>query len=71
MKTPAAIFVEAALHGLGKLGALFGGGFGGGGGSPAGGGPGAAGGFPGFPGGPAGSAAPFNLPPGFEKFMKK
>jgi signal recognition particle subunit SRP54 len=66
------------MGGLGKLGALFGGGgggFGGGsgglGGPPAGGGAGPAGGFSGLPGGPSGGAAPFGLPPGFEKFMKK
>src|SRR3954469_40305 len=59
------------MGGLGKLGALFGGGGGmggmGGGGMPGlpGGG---AGGLPGL-GGPG--AAPMNLPPGFEKFIKK
>jgi signal recognition particle subunit SRP54 len=59
------------MGGLGKLGALFGGGglggMGGMGGMPGlpGGG---AGGIPGLPG-PGG--APMNLPPGFEKFMKK
>jgi signal recognition particle subunit SRP54 len=59
------------MGGLGKLGALFGGGGGGGmggmggmGGLPGGGG----GGMPGLPGQ---SGAPMNLPPGFEKFMKK
>ena len=57
------------MGGLGKLGALFGGGGGLGGiggmrGLPGGG----AGGMPGLPG-PGG--APMNLPPGFEKFMKK
>jgi signal recognition particle subunit SRP54 len=59
------------MGGLGKLGALFGGGGGGGfggmggmGGMPGGG----AGGMPGLPGQ---SGAPMNLPPGFEKFMKK
>ena len=54
------------MGGLGKLGALFGGGglggLGGMGGLPGG------GGLPGLPG-PGG--APGNLPPGFEKFMKK
>jgi signal recognition particle subunit SRP54 len=60
------------MGGLGKLGALFGGGGGmggmggpggiGGGGMPGGG----AGGLPGL-----GGSAPMNLPPGFEKFMKK
>ena len=54
------------MGGLGKLGALFGGGGGGGGGLPAGGLPP---GVPGLPG--AGGGAPFNLPPGFDKFMKK
>jgi len=57
------------MGGLGKLGALFGGGGGMGGmgglGGPGGGG---AGGMPGLPGS---GAAPMNLPPGFEKFMKK
>jgi signal recognition particle subunit SRP54 len=57
------------MGGLGKLGALFGGGGGFGGmgglGGPTGGG---AGGMPGLPGS---GAAPMNLPPGFEKFMKK
>jgi signal recognition particle subunit SRP54 len=60
------------MGGLGKLGALFGGGggfggmggMGGMGGLPGGG----AGGLPGLPGQ---SGAPMNLPPGFEKFMKK
>ncbi|HEX8239319.1 MAG TPA: signal recognition particle protein [Allosphingosinicella sp.] len=57
------------MGGLGKLGALFGGGggfggMGGMGGLPGGG----AGGMPGLPGQ---SGAPMNLPPGFEKFMKK
>jgi len=56
------------MGGLGKLGALFGGGglggMGGMGGLPGGGG----GGMPGLPGP---GAAPMNLPPGFEKFMKK
>ncbi len=57
------------MGGLGKLGALFGGG----------GGLGGMGGMPGLPGGGAGGmpglpgpgGAPMNLPPGFEKFMKK
>jgi signal recognition particle subunit SRP54 len=58
------------MGGLGKLGAMFGGGgglggMGGMGGLPGGGG---AGGMPGLPGQ---SGAPGNLPPGFEKFMKK
>ncbi len=70
------------MGGLGKLGALFGGGGGGlggmlggmggmgGGGMPGGGGIGAAPpGLPGLPGG--GGNQPFNLPPGFDKFMKK
>jgi signal recognition particle subunit SRP54 len=64
------------MGGLGKLGALFGGGGGGMGGM---GGPGGigGGGMPGLPGGGAGAlpglggSAPMNLPPGFEKFMKK
>jgi signal recognition particle subunit SRP54 len=61
------------MGGLGKLGALFGGGGGLGGlagGMPS---PGAGslppGGLPGLPGG--GGGAPFNLPPGFDKFIKK
>jgi signal recognition particle subunit SRP54 len=57
------------MGGLGKLGALFGGGglggLGGMGGLPGGGG---AGGLPGLPGQ---GGARMNLPPGFEKFMKK
>ncbi len=60
------------MGGLGKLGALFGGGGGLGGlGGLAGGLPGGAAppGLPGLPG--AGGASPFNLPPGFDKFMKK
>ncbi|MEA3033809.1 MAG: signal recognition particle subunit [Sphingomonadales bacterium] len=64
------------MGGLGKLGALFGGGGGGMGGM---GGPGGigGGGMPGLPGGGSGTlpglggSAPMNLPPGFEKFMKK
>jgi signal recognition particle subunit SRP54 len=51
------------MGGLGKLGALFGGG-----------GLGGMGGMGGPPGGggmPGQGAAPMNLPPGFEKFMKK
>ena len=54
------------MGGLGKLGALFGGG-----------GMGGMGGMPGLPGGggmpglPGPGAAPGNLPPGFEKFIKK
>jgi signal recognition particle subunit SRP54 len=55
------------MGGLGKLGALFGGGglggLGGMGGMPGGGG--------GLPGLPGQGGAPMNLPPGFEKFMKK
>ncbi len=54
------------MGGLGKLGALFGGGgmggLGGGGALPPG--------MPGLPG-PGGGSAPFNLPPGFDKFLKK
>jgi signal recognition particle subunit SRP54 len=67
------------MGGLGKLGALLGGGGGGLGGLLGGGmggmggmpgaGAGPAGGLPGLPGGPG--AQPFNLPPGFDKFMKK
>jgi len=64
------------MGGLGKLGALFGGGGmgglgglgGAGGGMPPLPGGGGAGAMPGLPGG---GASPFNLPPGFEKFMKK
>jgi signal recognition particle subunit SRP54 len=56
------------MGGLAKLGAMFGGGLGGMGGLPGGGAP--SGGLPGLPG-PGGAAAPFNLPPGFDKFMKK
>lgn len=62
------------MGGLGKLGALFGGGGGGGLGSLAGGLPGAGamppGGIPGLPG-PGGGGTPFNLPAGFDKFIKK
>jgi len=57
------------MGGLARLGAMFGGGGGGMPGLP-GGGAGGAGGLPGLPGG-AGGGAPFNLPPGFDKFMKK
>jgi signal recognition particle subunit SRP54 len=58
------------MGGLGKLGALFGGGgmggLMGGGGSDAGGLP------PGLPGLPGpGGPGPFNMPPGFDNFMKK
>ncbi|HEY0312405.1 MAG TPA: signal recognition particle protein [Allosphingosinicella sp.] len=68
------------MGGLGKLGALFGGGgggMGGLGGGGMGGLGGAGGGMPPMPGGGLGGlpgpggAAPFNLPPGFDKFMKK
>jgi signal recognition particle subunit SRP54 len=59
------------MGGLGKLGALFGGGAGGMGGAPSGSLPDLSGGFPGLPGGSAGGSAPFNLPPGFDKFKKK
>jgi signal recognition particle subunit SRP54 len=61
------------MGGLGKLASMFGGG--GGLGGLAGGmpGPGAGSlppsGLPGLPGG--GGSAPFNLPPGFDKFIKK
>ena len=65
------------MGGLGKLGALFGGGGGGGMGGMGGLG-GMGGGMPPLPGGGSGalpglggSGAPMNLPPGFEKFMKK
>jgi signal recognition particle subunit SRP54 len=69
------------MGGLGKLGALFGGGGGAGGlgglggmlggmgGMPGGGGSAPPAGLPGMPG--AGGGAPFNLPPGFDKFIKK
>ncbi|WP_324750143.1 signal recognition particle protein [Sphingomonas sp. LY54] len=61
------------MGGLGKLGALFGGGGGGGLGGMLGGLGGGAGappaGLPGLPGGAGGQ--PFNLPPGFDKFIKK
>jgi signal recognition particle subunit SRP54 len=58
------------MGGLSKLGALFGGGGAAGGlGGMLGGPGGAAGGAPGMPGMPGG--APFNLPPGFDKFIKK
>src|SRR3954469_4689987 len=58
------------MGGFGKLAGLFGGGGGGGMGGPSD--PGAAlpPGLPGL-GGPGGGASPFNLPPGFENFMKK
>lgn len=58
------------MGGLGKLGALFGGG-GGMGGLGGLGGAGPAGGLPGLPGGGGAGGAPFGLPPGFDKFMKK
>ncbi|MFL6862388.1 MAG: signal recognition particle protein, partial [Allosphingosinicella sp.] len=58
------------MGGLGKLGALFGGGGMGGGGLGGMGGGGMPGGGAGGLGGLGGSA-PMNLPPGFEKFMKK
>ncbi|MDB5685339.1 MAG: signal recognition particle protein [Sphingomonas bacterium] len=65
------------MGGLKGLGAMFGGGGGGLGGmlgGGAGGGalpPGGGGGMPSLPGLPGGGSAPFNLPPGFDKFMKK
>ena len=61
------------MGGLGKLGALFGGGgMGGMGGLGGGGVPGLpGGGAGGLPGLPGAGGAPMNLPPGFEKFMKK
>jgi len=58
------------LGGKGGLGGMLGGG----GGMPdLGGGAGGAGGMglPGLPGGLGGGSAPFNLPPGFDKFIKK
>ena len=63
------------MGGLGKLAAMFGGG-GGLGGLGAPGGPGGAGGLPGLGGAGGGlpglgGGAPFNLPPGFDKFIKK
>ena len=62
------------MGGLGKLGAMLGGGGGGGlggllGGLGGGGGAAPPPGLPGLPG--PGGAQPFNLPPGFDKFMKK
>ncbi|HEY1146054.1 MAG TPA: signal recognition particle protein, partial [Allosphingosinicella sp.] len=59
------------MGGLGKLGALFGGG--GGLGNMLGGmgGPGAGAPPAGLPGLPGAGGAPFNLPPGFDKFLKK
>jgi signal recognition particle subunit SRP54 len=59
------------MGGLAKLGAMFGGGggFGGMGGLGGMGGPGGGGSAP--PGLPGAGGAPFNLPPGFDKFMKK
>ena len=67
------------MGGLKGLGALFGGGgggglggmMGGGGGMPGGGAPMPPGGLPGLPGGSGPGGAPFNLPPGFDRFMKK
>ena len=59
------------MGGLGKLGALFGGGGGLGGLGGMGGMGGGGGGMPGLPGLPGQGGAPMNLPPGFEKFMKK
>jgi signal recognition particle subunit SRP54 len=62
------------MGGFGKLAAMFGGGGGGGGRGGMGGmgGPdmGGLGGMPGLPG-PGGGNTPFNLPPGFDKFIKK
>jgi signal recognition particle subunit SRP54 len=62
------------MGGLGKLAAMFGGGGGGGGLGGLGGG--GAGGMPGLGGAGGalpglGGSAPFNLPPGFDKFTKK
>jgi len=61
------------MGGLKGLGALFGGGGGGLGSLGAGGAlPPAAGGMPGLPGLPGGGGStPFNLPPGFDKFIKR
>jgi len=53
--------------GKGGLGGLMGSG----GGMPDLGGAGGVGGMPGLPGLPGGGNAPFNLPPGFDKFIKK
>ena len=63
------------MGGLGKLAAMLGGGGGLGGLGPAG-GPGGAGGLPGLGGAGGGlpglgGGTPFNLPPGFDKFIKK
>jgi signal recognition particle subunit SRP54 len=57
------------MGGLGKLGALFGGGGAGGLGGMMGGGGAPPAGLPGLPGGAGGQ--PFNLPPGFDKIIKK
>jgi signal recognition particle subunit SRP54 len=56
------------MGGFSKLAAMFGGGggLGGAGGLPDLGGAGGAGGLPGL-----GGSAPFNMPPGFDKFSKK
>jgi signal recognition particle subunit SRP54 len=56
------------MGGFGRLAAMFGGGggLGGAGGLPDLGGAGGAGGLPGL-----GGSAPFNMPPGFDKFSKK
>jgi signal recognition particle subunit SRP54 len=63
------------MGGFSKLAGMFGGGGGGIGGMGGMGGPGGGlppGGMPGLPGsGGGGGAAPFNLPPGFDKFIKK
>jgi signal recognition particle subunit SRP54 len=59
------------MGGLGKLGALFGGGGGGLGGLPGGLPAGGGAAPPGLPGLPGGGGAPFNLPPGYDKFIKK
>ncbi|HEY0627384.1 MAG TPA: signal recognition particle protein [Allosphingosinicella sp.] len=59
------------MGGLGKLGSLFGGGGAGGlGGMLGGGGAAPPAGLPGLPGA-GGGGQPFNLPPGFDKFIKK
>ena len=58
------------LGGKGGLGGMLGGGAGDMGGLPGGGAGGGMGGLPGLPG-LGGGGAPFNLPPGFDKFLKK
>jgi signal recognition particle subunit SRP54 len=58
------------MGGFGKLAAMFGGGGMGGMGGMGGPEGGGLSGMPGLPG-PGGGNAPFNLPPGFDKFIKK